>query len=208
MIKQLSITLTFLLTLGFVLNSCDDKNPSFQNPDPLDTSVNPIDTVLDPSDTGGGGQNPPGGGGGPSNPEDTADITDTLRLAVTGEYDSARQGGTSKEDINPAGYTIELYETEALNNKLGEEQVKFLDPVPAGFESAPGIRYPEFENWATFRNKDEAIEQGKQYWIKVEPFEYGEGTLGLETSDGGDSTAINVDSGPPWDAATPELEER
>jgi hypothetical protein len=207
MIKQLSITLTFLLTLGFVLNSCDDKNPSFQNPDPLDTGVNTLDTLLDPSDTA----ESPGGPGGPGDPggsDDTADITDTLRLAITGDYDSARDQGSVKEDINPAGYTVELYESETLDNLIDESQVEEVDPVPKEFENGDGVVYPKFENWAIFQNEEEQIEEGQQYYIKVEPFEYGAGTLGLKTSDGGDSTAINVDSGAPWEGVKVELEER
>lgn len=168
MLKQLTTALVVLLGFGLIFNSCDDSNPSFTNPDPLDTGSNSIipDSLKpDPSDTSG---------------QDDTNVNKPpekrVRLAIAVRFDSSRASGSDRI-IYIEGADVKVYQdaggtpgnlianrtTETVNNPP-------QGAVPGGFENKTS--YPDQDIYALFTNNNQTITSGRNYQVAVDTLNY------------------------------------
>lgn len=190
MIRQLSIAFTFLLSMGFLLNSCDDSKPTFNNPDPLDTgssSLIPDSLAPEPPDTT------------EDDPEDTVN-QDRIKLAVPVRYDSMRDGGSTKE-IWLEGPTVEIHSGTSAGELLVQRDCEVVDNPPSGFEASTNYGN-ETDAFAVFSNESEVILGGGQaYTIVIDEFEYEGATLATEQT-------INIRAEQGWVQKIAKVEEQ
>lgn len=165
MLKQLTTTLVILLSLGFFFNSCSDSNPTFKNPDPLDTGGGLVPDSLkpDPSDT--------------SSDDTTSDkpSPDRVRLAVTVRFDSQRAQGEKEIYIN--GAEVELYNSASGNvgDLIAKKTTSEITNAPGGAQDngfTKNTGFPDQDIFALFPNEQEEVKPGFAYKVAVDTINY------------------------------------
>lgn len=165
MLKQLTTTLVILLSLGFFVNSCSDSNPTFKNPDPLDTGGGLVPDSLkpDPSDT--------------SSDDTTANkpSPDRVRLAIAVRYDSQKASGVKQIYIN--GANVALYNSGGGNvgNLIAKRTTKKITTAPGGAVNngfSTKTSFPNQDLYALFPNNQEKVKPGFAYKVAVDTINY------------------------------------
>lgn len=204
MLKQLTTTLVILLSLGMFINSCDDSNPTFKDPDPLDTGSNsfvPDSLKPDTSDN--------------TDPSDSMDNepNERLKLAVHTRFDSQRDNGSVKE-VPLTAVNVKIY--ESLNNQdeptdlIDSAISKEIDNTPDG-DFANNTQFPNRRAYAIFQNMDENIPQGVNVYFQIEPAEYQGATIVTKPgpqANGNNYLIQNTNNQNGWQEITLVLEEQ
>ncbi len=184
MLKQLTTTLVILLSLGFFLHSCSDSNPTFKDPDPLDTGGGLVPDSLkpDPSDT--------------SSDDTSADkpSPDRVRLAISVRFDSQKASGQKEIYVN--GADVSLYNSAGGNvgDLIAKKTTSKITNAPGGAEDngfTKKTSFPDQDIFALFPNDQEKVGPGFAYQVAVDTINYDGAKLVTDS----EFVTINVQGG-------------
>ncbi len=153
MFKQVFFTLIILAGIGFLFNSCEDKNPTFNDPCPADTCP-PYDITKPEPDSSG----------------DTSSSKKEMVSAVVGPY--RLTSGGKKEFLTGSMVEVKAYEITVGGEKLIAKESAETPRGISCLDSAAGAYFKEqdgnyFESQRVYKFVADTFNfDGKKYYGK------------------------------------------
>ena len=149
MLKRFTIALMMVAGLSFAISSCSEKNPTFVDPDPLDTTGFNFDTLgQDTSDNNN--QNPD---------------KDKPKIGIKVFYKSGSgSGGGGNTTTWISNVDIELYNYQG--QLLAKRTAKHPQDQNMPDELQSLVNDPGTESWALFRNNSDYLDRGFKYVLE------------------------------------------